>query len=757
MVQKYYDGMYLLDGRRLVTAAAGEAQGIDRAGAAKGTMAYRILAAHDRSEEEGRLALRFDALAAHDMTYIGVLQTAIACGIESFSLPFVMTDCHNSLCAMAGTFNEDDHLFSLSAAKRFGGIRVPVHQAIIHQYMRETQAGCGKMILGADSHTRYGALGTMAIGEGAGELVKQLVGRTYDIDRPKVVLVYFTGSVQPGVGPQDVALALIGNVFKDGFVKNCVLEFCGPGIASMSTDYRNGIDVMTTESSCLSTIWETDAEVESFLAAHGRVSDYRELHPEPVAFYDRAVCINLDKVTPMIAMPFHPSNVYPIDAFRKDAADILHEVEQNCNQQMSSFGLRLDLMSKLENGRLRVDQGVIAGCAGGLFTNLCAAADILHGRDIGNGGFALHIYPASQPILTEIIRNGAATDILKSGADLRSAFCGPCFGAGDIPGQMGFSIRHTTRNFANRDGSRPKQGQVSAVALMDARSIAATAVNGGLLTAATELEEVAYQRRIYSFDRSIYEKRCLNRYGKADPDEPLVMGVNIRPIPVLPKFREHLLLRVASYLPDPVTTTDELIPGGESTSYRSNLLRLADYALSTRDPDYVPRSKAIREAIGAFDETGACKTLPSLEKILAVIRDHAIVQDISPAAVTLGSVLVSQKPGDGSAREYAATCQRMLGGAANICREYATKRYRSNLINWGMFPFTIEDPTLLAVDDYVFVPHLRQAIQEERESVVAYRINESGTEAISLMITPLLPEEREILLAGCLINYYRGE
>ena len=756
MIERRNHGTFLVNGTELLSEEEGAARGLLKETAEKGTMAYGILMAHNCSGSERSLKLKFDALAAHDMTYVGVLQTAIACGIERFPIPFVMTDCHNSLCAMAGTYNEDDHLFSLSAAKRFGGVHVPAHQAIIHQYMREMYAGGGKMILGADSHTRYGALGTMAIGEGAGELVKQLVGRTYDIDYPKTVLVYLTGAPAAGVGPMDIALAIVKEGFRDGFVKNCVLEFCGPGIASMTADFRNGIDVMTTESSCLSTIWETDGQVRDFLARHGRADEYRELHPGRIAYYDKAMLLDLSKVIPLIAMPFHPSNVYSIAEFNENAADILEQVERRCNEQMESFGLKLDLRSKLHNGRLRVDQGVIAGCAGGLFTNICAAADILHGQSIGNDAFGFHIYPASQSVLSELLRSGAAAEIIRSGADLRSAFCGPCFGAGDVPGQMGLSIRHTTRNFANRDGSRPRQGQVAAVALMDARSIAATAINGGLLTPATELEDVVYSEPTYRFDAGIYQKRVLDRFGCADAEEPLVMGPNIRPIPEIPVFRQHLLLRVASYLPDAVTTTDELIPNGESSSYRSNLLRLADYALSARDSMYVPRAKAVRELLSAFDTDTVFPTMPELEEALRCMDRNGLSESGRRGEITLGSVLVSQKPGDGSAREYAATCQRMLGGAANICREYATKRYRSNLINWGMFPFTAENVEAFTVGSFVFIPKLREAVETKKDLVTAYLLGDK-IETMELSLAPLLPEERDILLRGCLINYYRGE
>lgn len=754
MIRKITHGVFLLDGDEILPEQEGLRRGLDRTAAARGTMAYRIMHSHNVSGREDRLSLRFDALAAHDMTYVGVLQSAAACGIKEFSIPFIMTDCHNSLCIAGGTFNEDDHLFSLSAAKRFGGIHVPAHQVVIHQYMRETQAGGGKMILGADSHTRYGPLGTMAIGEGAGELVKQLAGRTYDLTCPQTVLVWLDGAPAAGVGPMDVALVLIKAGFCGGFVKNCILEFCGPGIRSMAVDFRNGVDVMMTETSCLSTIWETDEQVRDFLAIHGRAEDHRDLHPEKTAYYDKALVLDLSRVVPMIAMPFHPSNAYTITEFQQNASDILALVEEDCFRQTKEFGLRLDLRGKLHDGQLRVDQGVIAGCAGGLYTNLCAAADILRGHSIGKDAFGLHIYPASQPIFAELIRNGAAGEIIGSGADLRSAFCGPCFGAGDIPGQMGLSVRHTTRNFAHRDGSRPRQGQLAAVALMDARSIAATAIHGGVLTSAADLDGVVHRRRAYHFDSRIYSERCLDLFGKPNAEEPLVMGANIRPIPPLPVFRRHLLLRVASYLPDAVTTTDELIPNGESASYRSNLLRLADYALSTRDPAYVPRAKAVRDAVERFDCADAFPALPELDEALRQLEAEGWAGDRGD--ITLGSVLVSQKPGDGSAREYAAICQRMLGGAANICREYATKRYRSNLINWGIFPFTCEDTAPFPVDAFVFIPNLREALLREEDCVTAYILG-GAVRTARLSIAPLLPEEREILLKGCLINYYRKD
>ena len=749
-MKKISNGIFLLDRKTLISGE--EIDHLDKKTAAKGTMSYNIISSHNVSHSSRQLSLRFDALVAQDMTYIGVLQTAIACGLERFNLPFVMTDCHNSLCMMAGTFNEDDHIFSLSAAKKYGGIKVPAHQAIMHQYMREMFAGGGKMILGADSHTRYGSLGTIAIGEGAGELVKQLVGKTYDISYPEVVLVYLDGTPQPGVGPHDIALSIIGEVFADGFVKNRILEFCGPGIEKLPMDYRLGIDVMTTEASCLSSIWETDASVEAFLDIHGRKEDYKEIHPSRIAYYDRALIVNLTEIEPVIAMPFHPSNVFKIEDFNKNAKDIIHEVEATCNKQMEGFGLKLDLMSKLDRNGFKVDQGVVAGCAGGLFSNLSDMADILESQNIGNDAFGLYVYPASQPIMDRLLNTGIASTLIRSGAVLQSAFCGPCFGAGEIPGQNGFSIRHTTRNFANRDGSRPLKGQVSAVALMDARSIAATSVNKGYLIPATKLTDIQYKNRTYVFNKKIYESRCLNRYGQSDPSQGLILGPNIKLFPELPVFRNHLLVKVASCILDPVTTTDELIPGGESTSYRSNPMKLAEFALCTRDPMYVPNAKQIKKEADDMEKNGISS--PELSAILERLSaSHLNVHGL--ADITFGSVLVTRKPGDGSAREYAATCQRVLGGIANICNEYATKRYRSNLINWGVFPFVTKDVTDLVVGSYVFIPNLRKNIELNKSSLEAYLITNSEMKKIEMSLETLLAEEKEILLSGCLINYYR--
>lgn len=753
MIRKIPTGVFLLDGRKIIGKKDG--RNLDLPLARKKTMSHGIFSSHNRNKDDDCLSLRCDAVAAHDMTYIGVLQTAIACGISRFDIPFIMTDCHNSLCAMAGTFNEDDHIFSLSAARKFGGIKIPSHMAIVHQYMREAVAGCGKFILGADSHTRYGALGSLAIGEGAGEIVKQLLGGTYDIRYPETVLVFLEGEVKPGVGPHDVVLSIIGEVFKDGFVKNRVLEFCGPGLHSLSMDFRNGMDTMTTEASSLSSIWQTDEKTESYLKIHGRKDEYKEIRPGNIAYYDRAVIVDLSGIEPVIAMPFHPSNVYRIDEFNENPSDILAFVENECNSQLEDSGVRLDLQSKLVGGRLKVDQGVIAGCAGGLFSNLSAAADILEKGNLDSCDFSLHVYPASQPIMKEIISDGIAGRLVSSGADLRSAFCGPCFGAGDIPGQMGFSIRHTTRNYANREGSRPAKGQIASVALMDARSICATAINGGFLTSATRLKEVKYRRRRYFFDSSIYEKRGLNLFGKGNMNEELIMGPNIRPIPSFDGLGKHLLLKVASFLPDPVTTTDELIPGGESTSYRSNLLKLADYALSTRDPGYVPLAKSIRKAGEEMSERGQSDELPELADVFAMfseIMGNAAWKDIS-----FGSVLVSRKPGDGSAREYAATCQRVLGGIADISMEYATKRYRSNLINWGILPFVSENWSEFLTGSYVFVPDVKSGLETGETEFRAFLLRDGKITEQWLSLEAVLPKEREILASGCLINFYKKQ
>lgn len=697
------------------------------------TIAAQILAAHNVSKAPGELRLCFDALASHDITYVGIIQTARSGNLERFPLPYVLTNCHNSLCAVGGTINEDDHVFGLSAAQKYGGIYVPAHMAVIHAYMREMMSGCGKMILGSDSHTRYGALGTMGVGEGGPELVKQLLGRTFDLPTPSVVAVQLTGAPRPGVGPQDVALALIGAVFADGFVKNAVLEFVGDGIKSLPAEYRNGIDVMTTETACLSSIWCTDEEIRRYYEKHGRAQEYRPLQPQQGALYDRAVVIDLSAVEPMIAMPFHPSLVYKIADVRDNPKDVLHACEQRAKEQLG--GVELHLTDKLENGKLRVDQGVIAGCAGGTYDNLCAAADILRGRSTGNGAFSLSVYPASQPVNLALMQTGVMQTLVEAGCIQRTAFCGPCFGAGDVPCNRGLSIRHSTRNFPNREGSKPASGQIAAVALMDARSIAATAANGGYLTPATEME-VTYTDPEYTFDRSVYDRRCYYGYGKPQPETPLRIGPNIKDWPKIEPLRENLLLKVCSVITDPVTTTDELIPSGETSSYRSNPMGLAEFTLSRKDPAYVARAKQARD-----------EELPAFLK--EIIRQR--LGDDAP--LSRGSVIYANRPGDGSAREQAASCQRVLGGAANIAREYATKRYRSNLINWGMLPLLYDGQMLpFAVGDYILLPGVREKLggQQPLEAVL---IRPDGTQqTLSLTTGPLDAEQQQILRAGCLVN-----
>lgn len=764
-MRKEYEGVYLVDGERIVCdkekeslTAEGAFSEQELKAAAQGTMAWSILKAHNTSSDMGNLKLKFDALVSHDMTYMGVLQTAIACGVEEFPIPFVLTNCHNSLCTMGGTLNEDDHLFGMGAVKKYGGIMVPAHQAVLHQYIREQLAGGGKMILGADSHTRYGALGTMAIGEGAGELVKQLLLRTYDIVRPPVVLVYLKGTPAPGVGPQDVALDIIRNVFDEGFVKNRIMEFAGPGIANLSVDFRNGIDVMTTESSCVSTVWQTDDSVREWLKIHGRESDYRLIRPAGLAYYDYLLEVDLGKIRPMIALPFHPSNAYTIEELNENTEDILSLTEKKCSEQMKEFGLKMDLRSKIVNGRLRVDQGVIAGCAGGIFENISKAADILKGSSIGNDVFQLNIYPASQPVFQEVVEKGIASTLLEAGANLRSAFCGPCFGAGDVPFNGGFSIRHTTRNFSNREGSRPKSGQLASVALMDALSIAATAGNKGFLTPATQWDGT-YTKYHYYFNSKLYEKRVLDCFGRADGNVELIKGPNIKDIPVIPALNDDLLLKVSAVLDDPVTTTDELIPGGESSSYRSNLLKLAEYALSAREPQYVDRCKAVKKWEDALMEGEALfEADGELKEAAACLAAHGL--PFNAGRTCIGSVLCSQKPGDGSAREYAATCQRVIGGWANICREYATKRYRSNLINWGILPFTCAEGAEFETGSFIWIPGIRQVLESEESEAEAYVLPEDrskGPHKIMLSLGYLSKTERRILREGCLINYYRQE
>ena len=713
-----------------------------------GTIAWNILQAHNTSGDPEALKLKFDAMASHDITFVGIVQTARASGLTRFPMPYVLTNCHNSLCAVGGTINEDDHLFGLSAAKKYGGIYVPPHLAVIHQYMREMQAGCGKMILGSDSHTRYGALGTMAIGEGGGELAMLLLGRTYDVARPGVVAVHLTGAPAPGVGPQDVALAIIGAVFKNGYVKNKVMEFVGPGVASLPLEYRSGVDVMTTETTCLSSIWVTDGETEKYLAAHGRAGDYKPLAPAPLAYYDGLVEVELGAVKPMIALPMHPSNVYTIEELNANLADILHKTEEDCAALMGGK-VRLDLVSKIENGRLRVDQGVIAGCAGGTYSNICEAAQILAGHGGGNGEYALSVYPSSQPTMMALMKNGALTGLMAGGATVRTAFCGPCFGAGDVPANGALSIRHTTRNFPSREGSKPGSGQIAGVALMDARSIAATTLHGGILTPATEVD---YEPHIpaYEFDDSSYKSRVYNGYGKGDYDALLRLGPNIKNWPDIQPLPENLLLKVTSFITDPVTTTDELIPSGETSSYRSNPLGLAEFTLSRKDPEYVGRAKAVQaeEAARAQGKADA--------ELLALLRAVPGCEALEWGEVGMASTIYAVKPGDGSAREQAASCQRVLGAGANIAVEYATKRYRSNLINWGMLPFQLAGPTPFELGDAVLVPGIRARLEQNQLSdIPAWVLGKGGPRPFTLTIAPLTADERQILLDGCLINYYK--
>lgn len=692
--------------------------------AKKNTMAYRILASHNTSGKTDKLKIRFDALASHDITYVGIIQTARASGLREFPLPYVLTNCHNSLCAVGGTINEDDHLFGLSSAKKYGGIYVPAHFAVIHAYMRETMAGCGKMILGSDSHTRYGALGTLAIGEGGPELVKQLCGRTYDLDMPEVIAVNLKGKVPRGVGPQDVALAIIGAVFEKGYVKNKIMEFVGEGIAALPIEFRNGIDVMTTETACLSSIWETDGVTQNYLKKHGRGGDYLPLHPVDTAYYDGCIEVDLSVMEPMIALPYHPSNVYTVQNLIENAYDLLKP---------------LGFESKITDRGILVDQGIIAGCAGGTYDNLCAAADILRGGSVGSGSFALSVYPQSQPVFAELIRSGRASDLIASGVTLRSAFCGPCFGAGDVPANNGLSVRHSTRNFPNREGSRPSTGQNAGVALMDARSIAATAKNGGILTSAADLE-IEYDSPDYKYDDTVYKGRVYNGYGKPDPDVGLIFGPNITDWPVIPPLSDNLLMVAAAVIYDPVTTTDELIPSGETSSYRSNPLKLAEFTLSRSEPGYVGRAK--KAASMTFDSLPR----PVKEAVGSIYRD---------GQTAMGSLIYAVKPGDGSAREQAASCQRVLGGLANIASEYATKRYRSNLINWGMLPFTLDGKPAFATGDYIYVPDIRYSVVLKHDSTDAWAIRQTGeTVKFKLKLGALTDEEREIILAGCLINHY---
>ncbi|MEF2653671.1 MAG: hydratase [Blautia sp.] len=750
---KLYDtGVYLVDGEKIVEESQASLP-VSREEAAKNTIAYGILEAHNTSGNMEKLQIKFDKLTSHDITFVGIIQTARASGLEKFPVPYVLTNCHNSLCAVGGTINEDDHMFGLTCAKKYGGVYVPPHQAVIHQFAREMLAAGGKMILGSDSHTRYGALGTMAMGEGGPELVKQLLSQTYDINMPGVVAIYLKGTPRPGVGPQDVALAIIGKVFANGYVKNKVMEFVGPGVKNLSADFRIGIDVMTTETTCLSSIWQTDEKIEEFYEIHGRKEDYKELKPGKVAYYDGCVEIDLEEIKPMIAMPFHPSNTYTIDELKANLKDILADVEKKA--QVSLDGkIPFTLQDKVIDGKLYVDQGIIAGCAGGGFENICAAADILKGSSIGADAFTLSVYPASTPIYMELAKNGVLADLLATGAVVKTAFCGPCFGAGDTPANNAFSIRHTTRNFPNREGSKIQNGQISSVALMDARSIAATAANKGFLTSAEEYTG-DYTNQKYFFDKTIYDNRVFDSKGVADPSVEIQFGPNIKDWPKMAALADNLVLKVVSEIHDPVTTTDELIPSGETSSYRSNPLGLAEFTLSRKDPAYVGRAKEIQKAQQAIQD-GKCpvEAVPELKAVLDVI--HKDFPEVGKDNLGVGSTIFAVKPGDGSAREQAASCQKVLGGWANIANEYATKRYRSNLINWGMLPFLIQEGELpFKNGDYLFFPEIRKAVEEKAEVIKGYVAGEDSLKEFEVTLGELTDDEREIILKGCLINYNR--
>ena len=722
--------------------------------AKKNTIAYSILEAHNTSGNMDKLMIKFDKLTSHDITYVGIIQTARASGLEKFPVPYVLTNCHNSLCAVGGTINEDDHMFGLTCAKKYGGIYVPPHQAVIHQYAREMLAGGGKMILGSDSHTRYGALGTMAMGEGGPELVKQLLNKTYDINMPGVVGVHLTGAPIKGVGPQDVALAIIGAVFANGYVNNKVMEFVGEGVANLSADFRIGIDVMTTETTCLSSIWKTDDKIKEFYDIHGRVSEYKELNPGQVAYYDGMIEIDLSTIRPMIAMPFHPSNTYTIEEVNANLMDILDDCEKKA---LVSLDGQVDftLKDKVRNGKLYTDQGIIAGCAGGGFENICAAADILRGKSTGADEFTLNVYPASQPVFMELVKNGCVADLMATGAIVKTAFCGPCFGAGDTPSNNGFSIRHSTRNFPNREGSKLQNGQIASVALMDARSIAATAANKGYLTPATDMD-VEYKGQKYHYDSSIYENRVFDSKGVADPSVEIKFGPNIKDWPAMSPLPENMVLKVVSEIHDPVTTTDELIPSGETSSFRSNPLGLAEFTLSRKDPAYVGRAKEIQKAQKAIEaDTCPCEAVEELKPVMDTIKKT--YTNVGRGKVGVGSTIFAVKPGDGSAREQAASCQKVLGGWANIANEYATKRYRSNLINWGMLPFLIDKGDLpFKNGDYLFIPEIKKAIEEKATEIKAFVVENGGLREFTLKMGELTEDERTIILKGCLINYYKG-
>ena len=762
MIKLYDGGIYLVNGTEIVPET--EAEKVTqltgkkpcREEAAGGTIAYSIMKSHNISGNMDHLQIRFDSMASHDITFVGIVQTARASGMEKFPLPYVLTNCHNSLCAVGGTINEDDHMFGLTAAKKYGGIYVPPHIAVIHQYMREAMAGCGKMILGSDSHTRYGALGTMAIGEGGGELGKQLLRDTYDVAYPGVVAVYLDGKPAPYVGPQDIALAIISAVFKNGYVKNKVMEFVGPGVSTMDTDYRNGVDVMTTETTCLSSVWRTDEDTKEYLTAHGRPEDYKELNPADVAYYDGCVYVDLSSVKPMIALPFHPSNAYTIDEVNANLEDLLHEVEIEA-ERIASGRAKFTLLDKIKDGKLQVQQGIIAGCAGGNYTNIVEAANMLRGRTCGNGEFSLDVYPSSQPVFIDLARKGYVADLMAAGAIVKTAFCGPCFGAGDTPMHNGLSIRHTTRNFPNREGSKPGNGQMAAAALMDARSIAASAANGGILTSAEEYDVWGNVPK-HDFDDTVYKARVYQGWGKADPSVELFDGPNIKPWPELESLADNILLKVCSKILDEVTTTDELIPSGETSSFRSNPLGLAEFTLSRRDPEYVGRSKAV-DQIERWRAAGknAAEKDPALEDVYKVIRTIPGSENVDVQSIEIGSMVYANKPGDGSAREQAASCQRVIGGLANITQEYATKRYRSNVMNWGMIPFHLKgSPDAFEIGDYIYVPGIRGTMDGDLSDIKGYVIKDGKARQIDLYIQDMTENERAIVKAGCLINFNRN-
>ncbi|WP_088189211.1 hydratase [Desulfosporosinus sp. FKA] len=761
MIRIINHGTYLLKGKDLLEKenAAIADRNLEPQSARKNTIAYKILSQHNTSGDNKTIKIRFDALASHDITYVGIIQTARASGLTKFPIPYALTNCHNSLCAVGGTINEDDHVFGLSAAQKYGGIYVPAHQAVIHQYVRETMTRCGTMILGSDSHTRYGALGTMGIGEGGPELVKQILEKTYDLTYPEIIAIYMKGKPRPGVGPQDIALAIIGAVFKRGFVKNKVLEFVGPGIENLSMDFRNGIDVMTTETACLSSIWTTDDKVKEYFAIHGRAESYAKLEPGEIAYYDGAIIVDLDKVVPMIALPFHPSNVYSIAELNQNLSDILRVVEEEGQKQIDNPSLQFNLTKNIDNGRLKVDQAIVAGCAGGSYENLVDVASIVENHSLGNDSLSLSVYPASQPIYLELVKNGTMAKLMTAGAIIKTAFCGPCFGAGDVPANGNLSIRHATRNFPNREGSKPGDGQLSSVALMDARSIAATAVNGGYLTPATDLD-FAPANLPYSFDRKIYANRVYNGFSQPQPEKGLKFGPNIAEWPKMIALPKNLLLKVACVINDPVTTTDELIPSGETSSYRSNPLKLAEFTLSRKDPQYVERAKGVQKVElerQNYVSNDTSLLSPSLKELCAFLTSLPLEKAEEVLKETgIGTTIFAVKPGDGSAREQAASCQKVLGGWANIAAEYATKRYRSNLINWGILSFTLRNPDQIGfgVDDLIFIPNVKEKLMNGDEIFPVQVISPQGNRAIELMLTNLTKEEREIILSGCLINYY---